>query len=133
MMSLDEHFGTMLKDVSKLIPVAEVIRRQGKTVHRYLVEGQETVDQEYHYGSLWKKWWVNKGWNGGKMRKDLELAGNSISAITSLLRDLQNTRTNLVSYRAHMKRFKVNPALNANSCSQTSIDRHTVKQLLSKK
>jgi hypothetical protein len=131
MVSLDEHFGMMLKDISKLIPVAEVIRRQGKTVHRYLVKDQ--VDQECHYGSLWKKWWVNTGWKGEKMRKDLELAGKSFGAITSLLGDLQTTRTNLVSYRAHIKRFKVNPVLNVNSGSQISINKLPVIYLPRKK
>jgi len=110
MTSIDEHFGTMLKDVSDLIPIAEVVREQGKRIHRYLVKDHEAVDQEYNYGSLWKKWWVNAGWKGEKMRKDLDLAGQAINAITSLIQDLKTTRSNLVGYRTHIKKFKVTKA-----------------------
>ena len=107
--SIDEHFVLLLRRVSELIPVAETARDQGKTIHRYLVKDQETVHQELNYGSLWKRWWVNTGWKGDKMRKDLELAGQAIAVITNWLASLKIARDNLAIYRTHIRQFKVLP------------------------
>lgn len=107
MASVDEHFALLLIRVSELIPIAETARDQGRTIHRYLVKDHEMVHQELHYGSLWKRWWLNTGWKGDKMRKDLELAGQAIAIIVEWLKGLKCARDNLIMYRAHIKQFKV--------------------------
>jgi hypothetical protein len=104
---MDNHFALLLGHVNDLIPIAQAARDQGKTIHRYLVKDHETVHQELNYGSLWKRWWVNTGWKGEKMRKDLEVAGQAIALIIPFLRDLEIARDNLIAYRAHIKQFKV--------------------------
>lgn len=105
--SMDNHFAILLRRVNELIPLAEAARDQGKTIHRYLVKDHETVHQELNYGTLWKRWWINTGWKGDKMRKDLEVAGQATAFIIQLLRDLVIARDHLITYRVHIKQFKV--------------------------
>jgi hypothetical protein len=109
--SMDQHFASMLEEVNALIQMAEIIMKQAQLIHGYLVRDLETVDQKLNFGSLFERFWENTGWKGEKMKRDLELADYSIHAITSLIGDLKETRFNLVTYRKHIKQFKVTSTL----------------------
>ena len=124
--SMDDHFALLLGRVNDLIPFAEAARDQGRMIHRYLVKDHEIVHEELNYGTLWKRWWVNTGWKGEKMRKDLELAGQATGFVIQWLRDLGIARDNLITYREHIKQFKV-----CTSCTLLTFKSNINKQVLS--
>ena len=131
--SMDQHFGSMLEEVNALIQMAEVVKKQAQTINGYLVRDLETVDQKLNFGSLFERYWENTGWKGEKMKRDLELADHGIHAITSLIADLKETRFNLVTYRKHIKQFKVPPTRvhrrEKTNYSQTSTNKFRVMRL----
>ena len=128
---MDQHFGSMLEEVNGLIQMAEVVKKQAQTINGYLVRDLETVDQKLNFGTLFERYWENTGWKGEKMKRDLELADHSINAITSLIGDLKETRFNLVTYRKHIKQFKVPPVhqRKKTNYSQTSTNKFRVTRL----
>jgi len=109
--SMDQHFGSMLEEVNGLIQMAKDVMKQGQLIHGYLVKDLETVDQKLNFGSLFERFWENTWWKGEKMKRDFELAVHAIHAITSLIGDLKDARSNLITYRKHIKQFKVRSAL----------------------
>ena len=107
MTSLDDHFKSLLTDVSMLIPVAENVMKQGMRIGNVLRKEHDHLDKDYNYSSLFEKLFVNRGWKGEKLRRELELTDVSLKAISKLVGGLKETRGRLVSYRENIKNFKV--------------------------
>jgi hypothetical protein len=97
----------MHEEINVLIPLAENVRKQGRNIERHLKWENNQIDRSFHNSDLWTRLVDGRGWKGKRMKKDLELSGQAIGVISDMVNKLQETRAQLIYYRANIKNFKV--------------------------
>ena len=104
---MKRHLSNLDGRTTKLIGHAEDIEEQAQLISFNTKFEWKNIDKEYNHSVWWKKLFVNTGWKGEMLRRDLEACRDTIGNITIFITGLRSIKTHLTYYREHIDNFKV--------------------------
>lgn len=104
---MKKHLSNLDERTTKLIAVAEDVEEQAKLISFHMKFEWKNIDKEYNHAPLWKMVFVNRGWKGEMLKRDLTACRDTIGNITVFITGLRSVKTQLTYYREHIDNFKV--------------------------